>query len=56
MNRKQQEEQARQRLAVLQAKFNPQELQKIQQYNPVLAQSALESVQLNEAQIEPLSQ
>jgi len=54
MNRNQQAEQARQRLAVLQSKFSPQELKKIQQYNPVLAKSALESAQLREAKIEPL--
>ena len=54
MNRKQQEQQAQQRQALLESKYSQQELQKIQRYNPLLARSALESAQLNEAEIEVL--
>ena len=54
MNRKQQEQQAQQRQALLDSKYSPQELKKIQQYSPLLAKSALESAQLNKAEIEVL--
>jgi hypothetical protein len=58
MNQKQQAQQAQeaqQRQAFLETRYSKKELEKIQQYNPVLAQSALASAQLREAEIEPLS-
>jgi hypothetical protein len=55
MNQKQQAQQAQQRQALLESMYSKQELKKIQEYNPVLAMSALESAKLREAKIEPLS-
>jgi hypothetical protein len=55
MDRKKQEQQAQQREALLQSKFSPQELKKIQQYNPVQAQSALLSAQLRDSKIQVLA-
>ena len=55
MNQKQQAEQAKQRQALIESKYSKQELKKTQEYNPVLAMSALESAQLRKAKIEPLS-
>lgn len=52
MNRKQQEQQAQQRQALLESMFSPQELLKVQQFNPILAKSALVSAELRDAQIE----
>lgn len=54
MNRNKQEQQAQQRQALLASKFSPQELQKVQKFNPKLAKSALLSAQLNESKIELL--
>jgi hypothetical protein len=54
MDRKQQEQQAQQRQALLESKFSPQELQKVQQFNPKLAQNALMSAQLRDSKIEVL--
>jgi hypothetical protein len=54
MDRKQQEQQAQQREALLESKFSPQELRKVQQYNPKLAQNALASAELRDSQIEVL--
>lgn len=54
MNRKEQADQAEQRLALLQSRYSPQELKKVQQYNPKLAQSALTSAELNKSKIEVL--
>jgi hypothetical protein len=55
MDRKKQEQQAQQREALLQSKFSPQELKKIQQYNPMQAQSALLSAQLRDSKIQVLA-
>ena len=54
MDRKQQEQQAQQRQALLESKFSPQELREVQQFNPTLAKSALMSAQLNDSKIEVL--
>jgi hypothetical protein len=54
MNRKEQEQQAQQRQALLESKFSPQELQKVQHFNPMLAQNALMSAQLRDSKIEVL--
>ena len=55
MDLKQQEQQAQQRQALLESKFSPQELAQVQKFNPKLAQNALMSAQLRNAQIEVLS-
>jgi hypothetical protein len=55
MNQKQQAQQAQQRQALLESMFDKQELKKTQEYNPLLARSALESAKLREAKIEPLT-
>jgi hypothetical protein len=54
MDRKKQELQAQQREALLESKFSPQELLKVQQFNPLLAQNALMSAELRDSQIEVL--
>lgn len=54
MNRTQLEQEARQRQALLESKFSPKGLAKIQQFNPVLAKSALLSAQLRNSKIEVL--
>ena len=54
MDRKQQEQQAQQRQALLESMFSPQEVQKMKMYDPVLAQNALMSAELRESQIEVL--
>ena len=54
MNRKQQEQQAQQRQALLESKFSPQELLKVQQFNPMLAKNALASAELRDSKIEVL--
>jgi hypothetical protein len=54
MNREQQEQQAQQRQALLESMFNPQELRKVQQFNPKLAKNAMASAQLRDSKIEVL--
>ena len=54
MDRKQQEQQAQQRQALLESKFSPQELQQVQRYSPILANNALMSAKLRDSEIEVL--
>jgi hypothetical protein len=54
MNRKQQEQQAQQRQALLESKFSPQEVAQMRKFNPALAQSALMSAELRDSEIEVL--
>jgi hypothetical protein len=54
MDRKKQEQQAQERQALLESMYSPQELKKVQQYDPMLAKSALLSAQLRDSKIEVL--
>jgi hypothetical protein len=54
MNRKEQEQQAKQRQALLESKYSQQDLQKVKNYNPILAKSALLSAERRDSKIEVL--
>ena len=54
MNRKEQEQQAKQRQALLESKFSQQELRQVQRFDPLLAKNALASAQLRDSKIEAL--
>ncbi len=49
VTKEQLQQEAKDRQAVLESKFNPQELKQMRKYNPQLAQSFLFSAQLREA-------
>ena len=54
MNREKQEQQAKQRQALLESKFTRQELKDLKKFDPVMARSFLTSAELEQSNPKPI--